>query len=89
MGVEFLQATSRQHDKVHELIETLRANGEKSPELLVEPDGLEASAPADAPTDSPIAPEDALLDLFRHKSQIPVEAFLAQMREQRHALESR
>lgn len=89
MGVEFLQATSRQHDKVHELIETLRANGEKSPELLVEPDGLEASAAADAPTDSPIAPEDALLDLFRHKSQIPVDAFLAQMREQRHALESR
>ncbi len=89
MGVEFLQATSRQHDKVRELIETLRANGEKSPELLVEPDGLEASAPADAPTDSPIAPEDALLDLFRHKSQIPVDAFLAQMREQRHALESR
>jgi hypothetical protein len=89
MGVEFLQATSRQHDKVHELIETLRANGEKSPELLVEPDGLEASAPVDAPTDSPLAPEDALLDLFRHKSQIPVDAFLAQMREQRHALESR
>ena len=89
LGIEFLQATSRQHDKVHELIETLRANGEKSPELLVEPDGLEASAAADAPTDSPIAPEDALLDLFRHKSQIPVDAFLAQMREQRHALESR
>jgi hypothetical protein len=27
--------------------------------------------------------------LFRHKSQIPVDAFLEQMREQRHTLESR
>jgi hypothetical protein len=89
MGVEFLQATSRQHDKVHQLIETLRDNGEKSPELLVEPDGLEASSPGENSTDSPLRTEDALLDLFRHKSQIPVDAFLKQMREQRHSLESR
>jgi len=89
MGVEFLQATSRQHDKVHQLIETLRDNGEKSPELLVEPDGLEASSPGENSTDSTIGPEDSLLDLFRHKSQIPVDAFLKQMREQRHSLESR
>ena len=89
MGVEFIQATSRQHDQVHRLIETLRATGEKSPELLVEPDGLEASSPAESSTDSSIRTEDALLDLFRHKSQIPVDAFLEQMREQRHTLESR
>ena len=88
MGVEFLQATSRQHDKVHQLIETLRDNGEKSPELLVEPDGLEASSPGENSTDSTIGLEDSLLDLFRHKSQIPVDAFLKQMREQRHSLES-
>jgi hypothetical protein len=74
---------------VHRLIETLRATGEKSPELLVEPDGLEASSPGQSSTDSPIRTEDALLDLFRHKSQIPVDAFLEQMREQRHTLESR
>ena len=89
MGVEFLQSTSRQHEKVHQLIETLRANGEKAPELLVEPDGLEASSPGENSTDSTIGPQDSLLDLFRHKSQIPVDAFLEQMREQRHSLESR
>jgi c-di-GMP-binding flagellar brake protein YcgR len=89
MGVEFLQSTSRQHEKVHHLIETLRANGEKAPELLVEPDGLEASSPGENSTDSTIGPQDSLLDLFRHKSQIPVDAFLEQMREQRHSLESR
>jgi hypothetical protein len=87
--VEFLQSTSRQHEKVHQLIETLRANGEKAPELLVEPDGLEASSTVENSTDSTMGPEDSLLDLFRHKSQIPVDAFLAQLREQRHSLESR
>jgi c-di-GMP-binding flagellar brake protein YcgR len=89
MGVEFLQSTSRQHEKVHQLIETLRANGEKAPDLLVEPDGLEASSTVENSTDSTMGPEDSLLDLFRHKSQIPVDAFLAQLREQRHSLESR
>ena len=89
MGVEFIQTTSRQHDQVRKLIETLRATGEKSPELLVEPDGLEASSPAIVSSHLSNAPEDALLDLFRHKSQIPVDAFLEQMREQRHTLESR
>ncbi len=89
MGVEFIQATSRQHDQVHHLIETLRASGEKSPELLVEPDGLETPSPNEGSTDSPTGPEDALLDLFRHKSEIPVDAFLEQMREQRQTLESR
>ena len=82
MGVEFLQSTTQQHDQVHRLIETLRAIGEKSPELLVEPDGLEAAA-ADAP-----AGDDALVELFRHKSQIPLDAFLEQMREQRQILEA-
>jgi len=67
----------------------LGATGEKSPELLVEPDGLEASSSIEAYTDSLTGPEDALLDLFRQKSQIPVDAFLEQMREQRHSLESR
>jgi c-di-GMP-binding flagellar brake protein YcgR len=88
MGVEFIQTTTQQHHQVHQMIETLRANGEKSPELLVAPDGLETSSPGDRSTDSP-ATEDPLLDLFRHNSQIPVDAFLEQMREQRHTLESR
>jgi CheY-like chemotaxis protein len=89
MGVEFIQATSQQHDDVHQMIETLRANGEKSPELMVEPEGLEAAAPVDGSAISATATDDALLDLFRHKSQIPLDAFLEQMREQRQTLETR
>ncbi len=84
MGVEFLQATTEQHDQVHQMIETLRATGEKSPELLVEPEGMEASLPVEG--SAPLRSEDALLDLFRHKSQIPLDSFLAQMREQRQTL---
>jgi hypothetical protein len=87
MGVEFLQSTTQQHDQVHQLIETLRANGEKSPELLVEPEGLERGSPKDTPALLP-ATDDALLDLFRHKTQIPLDSFLEQMREQRQLSET-
>ncbi|MFY9560857.1 MAG: PilZ domain-containing protein [Terriglobales bacterium] len=90
MGVEFIQATSQQHDQVRQMIETLRANGDKSPELQVEPDGLETSAPGEGSVEAPVpGTEDALLELFRHKSQMPVDAFLEQMREQRQTLETR
>jgi c-di-GMP-binding flagellar brake protein YcgR len=90
MGVEFIQATSEQHDHVHQMIETLRANGDKSPELQVVPDGLETSLPGQSSVEPQVpGTEDALLELFRHKSQAPVENFLEQMREQRHTMESR
>jgi DNA-binding response OmpR family regulator len=103
MGVEFVQATSEQHDQVLRMITTLRANGDK-PELQVEPDGLETTsadeavamfqtAAAGVSTGSSTGSEgsrtdDALIDLFRHKFQVPVETFLQQMREQRQAGES-
>ncbi len=87
MGVEFIRSTSRQHDQVHQMIETLRANGEKSPELLVAPDGLETTLPGEGAPDSSASTEDALLDLFRHKSRIPIDAFLEQMREQRQTMD--
>jgi CheY-like chemotaxis protein len=86
MGVEFLKSTSEQNDQVHRLIETLRANGEKSPELLVEPEGLEPSAGEGSELHLP-ATDDALLDLFRH-TKIPLDAFLEQMREQRQTVET-
>lgn len=86
MGVEFIQTTTQQHDQVHHLIETLRATGEKSPELLVEPEGLEAPS-VDGSATSP-ATEDALLDLFRQKTQVSLDVFLERMREQRHTLET-
>jgi hypothetical protein len=48
---------------------------------------LETSSPSEGSNDSPTGPEDALLDLFRHKSQIPIDAFLEQMREQRQTMD--
>ncbi len=105
MGVEFLQTTTEQRDQVHGMITTLRANGDKTPELQVEPDGLETPLPYDgfarfqvfatqtsgteaSGTSEVSGAEDALVDLFRHKFQVPVETFLEQMREQRQAVES-
>ena len=106
MGVEFLQTTTEQRDQVHRMITILRANPEKAPELLVEPQGLEtsfpdsdfsrfqvlaspaASATAGSGTTEASSTEDALVDLFRHKFQVPVDAFLQQMREQRQSVES-
>ena len=43
MGVEFLQTTNEQRNQVHGMITMLRANPDKSPELQVEPQGLETS----------------------------------------------
>ncbi len=102
MGVEFLQTTSEQREHVHRMITTLRANGDKSPELLVKPEGLEsplpdsglgthqvfasqASASEARGTNDASGSEDALVDLFRHKFQEPVESFLEQMRKQRQS----
>jgi PilZ domain len=84
MGVEFIQSTTQQHDQVHQLIELLRASGEKSPELLVEPDGLEPVLPESASLPST---GDSLLELFHLK--IPLDDFLDRMREQRQTLETK
>jgi c-di-GMP-binding flagellar brake protein YcgR len=93
MGVEF-QTTPEQRDHVHRVITTLRANGDKSPEIQVEPNGLETPSPDGSLATSPASPgeacvtDDTLVDLFRHQFQVPVESFLQQMREQRQAVES-
>ena len=106
MGVEFLQTTTEQRDHVHQMIATLRANGDTSPELQVEPEGLETPLPdnglrafqifaSQASTseargnNNAATTDDALLDLFRHKFQEPVELFLQQMREQRQSAETK
>jgi CheY-like chemotaxis protein len=90
MGVEF-QTTVEQRDHVHRVITTLRANGDKSPEIHVEPNGWETPAPDGSLAASPASAaetDDTLVDLFRHQFQVPVESFLQQMREQRQAVES-
>jgi hypothetical protein len=79
MGVEFMQSSSEQREQVGRMIEVLRSSGE-SPELQVEPDGLEA--PLDEPMAASFAGGDSLVNLFRQKSQLPVDAFLQQMQQQ-------
>lgn len=89
MGIEFLLTTPEQQDQVRRMIETLRSGGE-SPELHVEPEGLETSPPEEpAMSASPQRADDALVDLFRHQSHVTVDLFLQQMEQQRHLQESR
>ena len=89
MGVEFIQATSEQRDQVQQIVEHLRSNHRRAVELQVAPEGLDVSS-ADLETPGQALPsDDALVGLFRHQSQVPVEIFLQHMEEQRQALESR
>jgi len=110
MGVELLQNTGEQRDQVRRMITTLRSNGDKSPELQVEPEGLdsslrengfaefqvlasedsgqESSSPEGTPGNDASAHEDALVNLFRQKYQMPVESFLKQMRQQRQTVDT-
>ncbi len=94
MGVEFLHKTAEQRDQAKHLIAVLRAGGD-NPELQVEPEALERSSPGDQPTAAEASraeasgTEDALVGLFRHQAQVPVEAFMEQLRERRQSVESR
>jgi len=103
MGVQFLQTTEEQRHQVHRMITTLRTNPDKAPELQVEPEGLETvsddfarfhvvasqdSSPSGAGSVTTAEHEDSLVELFRHKFQVPVESFLQLMREQRQSVET-
>jgi hypothetical protein len=44
---------------------------------------------AEASRAEALGTEDALVGLFRHHAQAPVEAFMEQMRERRQSVESR
>jgi DNA-binding response OmpR family regulator len=98
MGVQFFQTTQEQREHVQRMITILRANGDASPELQVEPDGLEIQTPADSSgrfqvfasqasaggSDAgPATTDDVLVDLFRNQYQIPVESFMELLRAQR------
>jgi len=86
MGVEFLQKTAEQRDQAKHLITALRAKKGDTPELQVEPEGLERpsedhATKAETSKSKGSGTGDALVDLFRHNFQVPVETFLQQMRE--------
>jgi c-di-GMP-binding flagellar brake protein YcgR len=80
MGVEFTQATPEHRSAVEKFLSLLSSNRTLSPELLVEPEGLQADSRSHKPhsTDS----DDPLLQLF--SSELPsTEAFHEALRQQR------
>jgi CheY-like chemotaxis protein len=86
MGVEFTQKTPEQKEAVDKFIQALMNNSGPGPQLLVEPDGLESDTPSQPATTDEV--EDPLIELFQNKSNLPVEAFLHQLRSQRSSPES-
>jgi c-di-GMP-binding flagellar brake protein YcgR len=81
MGVEFTQTTPEHRAVLEKFLGVLTGNRTLSPELLVEPDGLERdSNPKSRPADL----EDPLLQLFYGESPSP-EEFHEALRKQRGA----
>ena len=79
MGVEFTQTTPEHRASVESFLGVLNDNRSLLPELLVQPDGLEAEvAPRKPPADS----DDPLLQLFYGESLTP-EQFHEAMHKQR------
>ena len=65
-------------------IHTLTSSGGALPQLLVEPEGF-ASDELVTPDIDIDEPYDPLLDLFRNKSELDTELFLAELRKQRRS----
>jgi DNA-binding response OmpR family regulator len=87
MGVEFTQRTSEQRNHVEKFIQALMNAGETLPELMVEPEGLEAETTLVSKGSGPAISEgeDPLLDLFLQKASLPSELFLNELRKQRRS----
>jgi hypothetical protein len=84
MGVEFTQATPEQRAALEKFLGVLTENRALSPELLVEPEGLEPdSALASNREGTATETDDPLIGLFRNQSELPASAFLAQLHKQR------
>jgi DNA-binding response OmpR family regulator len=86
MGVEFQKITDEQQDQAQKMIAMLKSDPEKSPEAQVEPDGLETPEDENGNGAHQAKSEDALVELFRRQFGVPVETFMAQMKEQREQL---
>ena len=78
MGIEFTQATPEHRAAVEKFLGVLHENRTLSPELLVEPEGLEAE-PSNTP---PAYADDPLLQLF-YGEKLSAEEFHEAMRKQR------
>jgi len=78
MGVEFTQTTDAHRTSLEAFLASLANNPESVPELLVEPEGLEADTSAgSSKTLSGGKDEDPLLDLFHRHATLGYEQFSA------------
>jgi CheY-like chemotaxis protein len=84
MGVEFTQATPEHRALLEKFLSLLTDNREMLPELLVEPEGMEAeSALSSTVLAASGEAEDTLIALFRNQTALPADSFLAELRKQR------
>lgn len=79
MGIEFTQTTPEHRASLEKFLGVLTENRSLSPELLVQPEGLETQP---APAKPMFADEDPLLQLF-YAEPLTVEAFHEALRKQR------
>ena len=83
MGVEFSQESSEQREKLEKFIQSLISSG-GSPEVFVEPEGLEeGEAPVPLPSQTS---DDPLLSLFRSRAELSLDAFRLELRKQREGM---
>jgi c-di-GMP-binding flagellar brake protein YcgR len=80
MGVEFIQSTPQHRKAVEDLLHVLTENRDLHPEMLVEPEGLDATA--DEPKTRRSDTDDPLLQLF-YGENLSVDAFQDALRRQR------
>jgi DNA-binding NarL/FixJ family response regulator len=86
MGVQFNQATDAQSRLVEDFVATLNSGKVENPELMVEPEGLESSDPADHDeSEESMDIYDPLLELFRKGLDLDVEEFHTEMQKQRRS----
>jgi len=83
MGIEFMQTTDPQRGDLERFIQALTQSNGALPELLVEPEGLEMGEPATVASSATGVVEDPLVDLFRKKGDLALEAFQIELRKQR------
>lgn len=84
MGVEFTQATPQHREGLEKFLTVLTENRDVRPELLVQPEGLEADGSANSPVPGQRADaSDPLLALFLSKATLAPEAFLGELQKQR------
>jgi hypothetical protein len=86
MGVEFTQTTAEHRALLEKFLSCLTENPNTSPELLVEPEGLETDVAQTLRTASDAGDGDLydpLLELFRNQAGLAADSFHAELRKQR------